>query len=538
MLRASSHRPRKAALAVALIAACLAVAVHAQVAEPPVQPAPAVPAGDEPLYRLPGATASLSDDAITVSYGGRTLTYVAGIGWSEGIDAPPPLVVGAEVALGSAVLAALDVYLPRLLAVRTSGEAEVRIVLDLHDLDPGVLAGLSGEGALGVGQPLTLTLPQLLLPLAQPEEFAGIELQLVSGTGQTQFTAVGPAMTYRYFPLTAPNRLVLDLIPQRQFDLPELEQALGPGATYRRINYRSGSGGSVVHVVSVAPGFGEFRVVGASRGAATVPQLASGAPIAINAGYFDTATFDAIGYLLVDHGLISLPSRNRASIAFGDGPPVIDRVRASVKLHTPTGLVELALGNGERTGVVSVPGAFAGAPDMGVLVVAEGLVVENKIGPRRVPNVPGAYALVYPPVNRQLALLDTGDRVFLDAMLEPASFEGARYAVEAGPLLLQGGLNAYRPDLEGFAVGQRILDGLTQQAAIGVRADGTVLMVVAETMRAEELIPLFQLLGARDAMRLDSGSSSTLVVDGRVVNRRTLRRVVSAIVYLPTVAWR
>jgi len=38
-------------------------------------------------------------------------------------------------------------------------------------------------------------------------------------------------------------------------------------------------------------------------------------------------------------------------------------------------------------------------------------------------------------------------------------------------------------------------------------------------------------------MRLDSGSSATLLVDGQVVNRRTQRRVVSAIVYLPHEQW-
>lgn len=498
----------------------------------------ALPVSDEPLYRLPGATAKVTDEAIEVAYRGRTLTYVAGIGWIDGLDAAPPHVDGDEVALSATVLAALDVFLPRLFAVRTSGDAEVRVVLDLHDLDAGFLTGLEGSGALAAGQQLSVTLPPLLLPLTQPEEYAGIELQVASDTEQTRFTAVGPAMTYRFFALTAPNRLVIDLVPQRQLDLPEVERALGPGASYRRFNYRTASGGSVVHVVSVAPGLGEFRVVGESRGGATVSELAAGAPLAINAGYFDTASFDAIGYLLVDHGLLSLPSRNRASIAFGEAGTVIDRVRASVKLHTPTGLVELALGDGARTGVVSVPGAFAGAPDMGVLVVAEGRVVENKIGPRRVPDVPGAYALSYPPDNRQLALLDTGDRVYLDAMLEPESFEGARYAVEAGPLLLKDGVDAYRPELEGFALGQRILDGLTQQAAVGVRADGTVLLLVAETMRAAELAPLLQLLGASDAMRLDSGSSATLLVDGEVVNRRTQRRVVSAIVYLHYAAWR
>lgn len=492
---------------------------------------------DGPVYRLPGASASVSDEAIEVSYRGNSLTYVAGLGWLDGIEAPPPLLLPGEVAVGDAVLDALDVFLPRLAGIRTSGDAEVRVVFDLPDVDYDVIAGLAGNGVLRAGEALSVTLPPLLLPVAQPEEFAGIELQLALSEAQTQFTAVGPAMTYNFFALGTPNRLVFDFVPQRELDVPEVVRSLGPGVDYRRFVFRSASGGSVVHFVRVAPGHGEFRVVGESRGAGTVSQLASGAPLAINAGYFDTASFDAIGYLLVDHGLLSLPSRNRASIAFGDGPTVIDRVRASVRLHTPSGLVELALGNGERTGVVTVPGAFAGAPDMGVLVVSDGVVVENKVGPRRLPQSADAYALIYPPDHRQLALLDTGDRVYLDATLDPPTFEGARYAVEAGPLLLSGGVPAYQPDLEGFASGQRILDGLTQQAAIGVTADGTVLLVIAETMRAAELVPLFQLLGASDAMRLDSGSSATLLVDGQVVNRRTQRRVVSAIVYLPHEQW-
>ncbi len=181
--------------------------------------------------------------------------------------------------------------------------------------------------------------------------------------------------------------------------------------------------------------------------------------------------------------------------------------------------------------VVRSAGSFAGNGSKGVLLVHGTQVVENKIGPRRVPE--GGYALVYPADNRELALLDFGDTVFLDANLRPASFQGARYAVEAGPLLVKDGQPAYQPILESFALGERILDGLTQQAAIGVTADGTTLLVVAETMRASDLIPLFLSLGADRAMRLDSGSSTTLVVDGKVLNRASQRRVVSAIVLVP-----
>src|SRR5690606_35054175 len=258
-------------------------------------------------------------------------------------------------------------------------------------------------------------------------------------------------------------------------------------------------GGSVVHLVHIAGGGGEFRVVGGDRTPRTVRDLASGGVVAINAGYFDTTTFQAIGYLLVDHGLVSLPSRNRASIAFGPNGTIIDRLRAEVRLHTSYGRIDVGgLGDG-GVAVVTAPGALAGPPDRGVLVVQDGRVVENKVGPRRVPD--DGSALVYPPDLRALALLDHGDAVILDTNLDPVAFESARYAVEAGPLLLKDGLAAYEPDVEGFASGQRILDGLTQQAAIGVMDDGAVILVVAETMRAADLVALFAWLGGTGGTR-------------------------------------
>src|SRR5690606_12534615 len=101
----------------------------------------------------------------------------------------------------------------------------------------------------------------------------------------------------------------LDVTPKRTLDQPEVTRDLASGVEYRRFNYTTAGGGSVVHVVSIAPQSGEFRDVGESQVPRTVSQLASGALVALNAGYFDTATFEAIGYLLVDHGLLSLPSR-------------------------------------------------------------------------------------------------------------------------------------------------------------------------------------------------------------------------------------
>lgn len=484
-------------------------------------------------FALPGATTSTTDDAITIRYGAYHETYVTGLGWLSGIKADAPVVRAGEVLVNSTVLDALGIVMPRLESVRTSGGAEVRVVLDLPELSPTQLEGLRGSGKLRAGQDLELRLPPVLLPDLEPIEVGGVALTFSQEAGATHLTVSGAALDYDVFPLGHPTRLVLDILPERDLTpVVQLERELADGVNYRRFTVHTTSGGSVVHVVAIEPSAGELRVVGESQVPRTTSQLASGGLVALNAGYFDTTTFDAIGFLLVDGGLQSLPSRNRASIGFRAGqPPFIDRLNVTIRLHTSSGVVEVGNAQLDDVDVVHVPGAFAGGASRGVLLVKDGVVVANKVGPRRVPE--GGYALVYPPTNRAIALLDTGDRVRVETSIEPDVFGFARYAVEAGPLLVKDGQPAYEPELERFALGQRILDGLTQQSAIGVTATGTTLLVVAETMRASELVPLFMSLGADRAMRLDSGGSATLVIDGKPVNRSSERRVVSAIVLVP-----
>lgn len=483
-------------------------------------------------YVLPGADTSVTADAVTIRYGAFHETYVPGLGWLSGIDADAPLLRNGTVLLSGDFLEELGVDLPRLAGVRYSGDAEVRVVLDVPQLNASQLAELRSSGQVNAGESLTLSLPPLLLPEGQPEEVAGVLVEVRGGatSGATELVISGPDFSYDAFPLANPTRLVLDIRPHRDLSaVTQLERTLAPGVTYRRFKASSASGPSVVHLVSIEPGAGELRVVGESRVARTTTELAQGAVVALNAGYFDTATFAAIGYLLVDGGLLSLPSRHRASFGIAPGqPPFIDRLDVTVSLTGPRGRVEVGSTTHDGVDVVRTAGAFAGDGRRGVLLVVDGVVRENKIGPRLVPS--GGYALVYPPQNRELALLDEGDRVSLTTTIEPSHFGRARYAVEAGPLLVKDGRPAFEPELERFATGQRILDGLTQQAAVGVTPSGTTLLLVAETMRAADLVPLFLDLGVDSAMRLDSGGSSTLVIEGRPVNRSSERRVVSAIV--------
>jgi hypothetical protein len=512
---------------------------------------------------LPGVVAEVADGAVVLWLGGDSIVYVDGLGWLADFDAPPPIVEGDRVYAAPVVARALGLEggVPpptgsapppvegpppaalaappgeaRLLGVRVAGDVDLRVVLDVEGLGRDALRPLGAVGRVEAGGSLRLDLPPLLAQTVLPERAGVFDLGWRLGPHGGELELGGVGFGYEVFALDHPTRLVIDLWPDRD-GVPatvELVEALGPGVAYRSFRTTGSHGGPTrVHVVEVAPGAGEWRVVGAAGETRPTQAWADGAFAAINGGYFDPGSRTAIGLLVVDGNWLSLPSRGRAAVGFGPGGVVIDRVRTRTGVWVDDRLVlasahELA----DRIEVHTVPNGWAGTPRQGALLLdADGVVVANRVGPVRVPA--GGRVVVYPPEIRALALADEGAAVRTAVVVEPTTFAGVRYAVEAGPLLLKDGVDALDPDLEAFARGVRILDDVTQQAAIAVTADGTVLLVAVEAMNAADLVPLLLRLGAVDAMRLDSGGSTTLVADGRVLNRRTERAVVNAIVWRP-----
>lgn len=486
----------------------------------------------EAFYRVPDGLVHQEGGAVTLQSPQGDLVYIEGLGWSEPQPYGEPLVTPEGVFAPPELLEALGVRSPTLAGVRFGGSGTVRVVLDVTGLSAAGLGVSEAQGQLRDGEVLRLRLPELNLPAELPDPYRGVAVELVPQGGATELQLTAGEASYHLFTLDDPTRLVLDVTPHVHAQVEAETRVLRPGVVYRRFAAPTAIGSSGVHVLEMAPGSGEFRVVGQNETPLPVSTLTSGAFAGINAGYFDTRTFDAIGLLKVDYGLLSLPSRQRASIGFDGAEAVIDRVRATVNIRIDGRLYSGgALGEDGPIKVVSAPGQSAGLPTEGVIVVAGGRVSANRVGPQTVP--PGGFAIVYAPERRDLALVDPGARAAVEVEFEPSAFASVRYAVEAGPLLVSNGLPAFSPDLEQFRRGERILDEYTQQAAVGVKPDGTVLFVVADNMVAEDLVPLFLGLGAKEAMRLDSGGSTTLVIGGKVVNRASERKVVSAIVFVP-----
>ncbi len=544
-----------------------------------------------PYYALPGAAGREASDVLTLTYEGESYSYAAGLGWvglEPGLSAP--LLHGGRVFLQDDVLDALEVALPRLTGVRSSGGGTVRVVVDFSVSSAGTELGaqlepLRAEGTATPAHPLTLRLPPLLLPRKLPERLEGLTLAVTADADATTLQLESPAggdLSYTVFPLEGPTRLVVDVAvrpgsgpkdasddeldtepdtrqdsdlgadarldareallerltapPEVGEDAGEGVRDLGGGATLRSLDVPTLAGSSRVDLVEIAPNQGRFRVQGGSYDLRTPSELTGGALVGLNASYFDPDSGRSIGFLKAQGGLESLPSRGRAAVGFGFGRPLVGKPEGTLRVRVD-GAAPLELNlTDESVTLHTTPGAWVGSPRQGAVVVSSaGRVLENKVGPRRVPV--GGYVLSYLPQVRPLALIDAGSAVEHDLITKPGVWRFIPEAVEAGPLLVSGGRSAYAPETEAFdpTDAESNVSRRTTRAALGVRADGTVLLLVATQLTAAELVPIFLDLDAESALQLDSGGSSTLVVDGVVINRPALlqRRVATMITYTP-----
>ncbi|MDR9391379.1 MAG: phosphodiester glycosidase family protein [Trueperaceae bacterium] len=491
-----------------------------------------------PTWTLPGAWTPATDDGVRIEAPGATATFLPGLGWSGATGPPPERDDAGRVVVAAATVSALD--LPRVTAVRRGLQGStVRVVLDVAGLAAGT-ADLPADAAADVGPdaPWRATLPPLALPTTSRDGGDDVRVRLAhdDAAGTTRLAVDAPEARLTAFALPAPLRFVVDLAPPTvaRGDGDGASVPGAPGVTYRTFDAVGAAGATTVHLVSIEPGAATFEVADAAGRGAPVATLADGAVAAINAGYFVPSDFRPIGLRRADGRLLAWPSRGRAAVGFADDEVVIARAEVHARILRGTDvLADVRTRGGHPLGWSAQAGLRVGSARQGALTLdARGVVTRNGVGPVTVPD--GGSVLTYQPELRALALVEPGERLEIDARLLPAALDGVAWAVEAGPLLIEGGRPAFEPEREAFARGVRILDAPTQQAGLGVTPDGTVLLLVAETMVAEDLVSVFGTLGAEAALRLDSGGSATLWTGGRTVNRLVGRAVESAIVAYPS----
>ncbi len=268
----------------------------------------------------------------------------------------------------------------------------------------------------------------------------------------------------------------------------------------------------------------------------------SGALAAINANYFK-GNGTPLGTLMLDGEWLSGPLYTRVALGFTDGGYArIARVAMHGILHTSIlGHETLWVNNMNQprsSGSHCVLytrrwGESVSLPYEGTLIAVNsyGEIVDSDSKSIAIPF--GGFVLA-DSKDSPLASLrqNNGAKVSVDWNITPKEWTNVTQAVSGGPLLLKDGKFAFDLKAEKFPAswtGSHI----TRRTAVGITADDHLLMATFEGPHSlYDVAKFFLKHGCTEAMNLDGGGSTTMVVNGNTVTRNandSQRRVAVAL---------
>lgn len=346
--------------------------------------------------------------------------------------------------------------------------------------------------------------------------------------------------------LSNPARLVVDFYP-----LSEKDKTVMVAAGIRRSDYvkRTLAGSVRGYILTVDPELYRLDPVLAGDvvpGRATVSAMAReyGAVAAINGGYFD---WDGtiLGMLRIGGKLAGTGYQRRTAVGFrSDGTGVIGPVEYIGRVTIHSAMVPVSGVNTPReNNSLVIYNSYYGRKTATDKNGREFTVVDSKVTDIRQSDSPipenGYVISVSGKCRDAYSLVRKGDTVtFYESVSTGSAAAGAgRVAwgqqvidwknipdiLGAGPQLVAGGKAAVTKTEEQFPAD--IAKGRAPRTAIGIREDGSWLLVVVDGRQAnslgmtlEELAELMVKYGAKSAVNLDGGGSSEMVVKGSIVN--------------------
>ncbi|MCY3723953.1 MAG: phosphodiester glycosidase family protein [Candidatus Poribacteria bacterium] len=329
----------------------------------------------------------------------------------------------------------------------------------------------------------------------------------------------------------------------------DVTTSVARGIVHRQIQDK----GMLTNILAVSPeavDIRPYRALSAGIGTETLVSLARRhkALAAINGGFFEmVGTFrgESVGALKIDGEWVSEPEQGRAVIGFrrvdGKIEAYIDRIALRQELVLPSGETLPIDGmnrNRGRNELVLYRPHFhivtLTMPDGVEVVVRNGEVVgvHEGQGSLRIPA--DGYVLSASGKKRGelLSHIAEGDSVQIRETIIPervgdsnvwASFV---HIVGGGPLLLQNGTACSTQAYEREGFDRAFHSFWHPRTAVGKKADGTLLFVTITAAEAgvrrgvmlTRLAELFLEWGATDALNLDGGNSSMLVIRDEVVS--------------------
>jgi exopolysaccharide biosynthesis protein len=339
---------------------------------------------------------------------------------------------------------------------------------------------------------------------------------------------------YSIFSLKNPSRLVVDF---KKINYDKSVTKLAEGLTYTYLREYAGSLPEEFYILEIAPTSGytlkPILGQGDSIQKGILSQMASnaGAKAAVNASYFDSDVW-VIGNLMIDKKWVSAEDTPRTALIIDDNDraQIIKNTSYSGKVIRSggvsakiTGLNRMRLAN-DLIYYNDAYGTSTNTNAYGVEVrIERGRVTEvSKMGnlalrPNSVVLSGNGTAATF------LQSLRVGARVKLQQSFGSIEADNAKHVLGVGPLLVDNGLPSVQSEAEEIA--DDIAVGRSPRTAVGIRADGTLVILVVDGrsssssgMSLAELAAYMVKLKVITAMNFDGGGSSEMVVNGCVVN--------------------
>jgi uncharacterized protein YigE (DUF2233 family) len=266
----------------------------------------------------------------------------------------------------------------------------------------------------------------------------------------------------------------------------------------------------------------------------------AGALAAINANYFKS-NGTPLGTLMLDGEWLSGPLYSRVALGFTEGGYArIARVGLHGILHTSIpGHESLWINNinqPRHSGSHCVLftrrwGERFSMPYDGTIVAvnAAGEVIDIDSRSMTIPH--GGFVLA-DAKKSPIAALSVGDKVNVDWSISPKEWTNVTSAISGGPLLLKNGKIAFDLKGEKFPASWTG-SNITRRTACGITADDHLLMATFEGPHTlYDVAKFFLNHGCNEAMNLDGGGSTTMVVNGQTVTKNATasqRRVAVAL---------
>jgi exopolysaccharide biosynthesis protein len=277
-------------------------------------------------------------------------------------------------------------------------------------------------------------------------------------------------------------------------------------------------------------------------------------------GTFYAASGSPLGALLIDRELISSPIYDRTAFFLDENNhPYIDNIFISSHFKIKNGIrykiTGINQGRGKQDTIMYTPawGERTGTNEHGIEIVVEHSVITGiNVSNSKIPAEGYVISLSGPQLEVFSESIKIGDGVETSIRVMPyaTSPKTITTLISGGPRLLKHGQVYVSKYEEKFKMD--IAKGRAARTAIGITKDRKILLVTVDGrprkkklrgknkisigVTLEELSNLMLSLGAVEAVNLDGGSSSTMVVKGEVVNYPTSgfqRRVSNAVLVLP-----